>query len=383
MKSPYLLLIISIILFSCRHKEVIVQSVPEIISESAGSTEVARIEHQAILLDDGRVFVSGGASDGYSHETYQISAGSWTSLDSSIYSHETHGLAQLPDGKILAIGGFQKQPINPNGSGGGKAMDGKNDIYDPVTQTWETAASLLTGRAGFSTSVLPDGKILVAGGFYLDKSTGSRGHTRLSATTEIYDPNTKVWTAGPSMHQPRVLHHALTLADERILVLGGDNQALSGEIYDPRTNTWSMISALDSGYYRSFAAIMLDHNRVLVTGGNQSGWQAINNCYIYNLSSDSWREIPPLHIPRFDHTLSLLPDGKVLALGGSGPLDDPPFYPTPTILGSGEVFDPVTEKWELREGLLIYQRTRHITVPIRNNEFLIVGGTGAEIIRIK
>lgn len=86
-------------------------------------------------------------------------------------------------------------------------------------------------------TLLSDGKVLVAGG------TGGGGGRLASA--ELYDPQTRTWTATGSMAQARGAHAAVLLGDGRVRVASGfdDSGEVHGaELYDPATGTWSLVA---------------------------------------------------------------------------------------------------------------------------------------------
>jgi hypothetical protein len=88
--------------------------------------------------------------------------------------------------------------------------------YDPCTLTWALTGKMLTGRLGQAASLLPDGRVLVAGG----KRDGI-GPTDIFSSAEIYDPATGAWTATLDMRVGRSAHTATALADGRVLIVGG------------------------------------------------------------------------------------------------------------------------------------------------------------------
>ena len=56
------------------------------------------------------------------------------------------------------------------------------ELYDPRGGTWTSTAGMIEARAGHTATLLPDGAVLVAGGYTLDSSS-----SRL-ASAELYDP---------------------------------------------------------------------------------------------------------------------------------------------------------------------------------------------------
>src|SRR5436190_1078158 len=131
----------------------------------------------------------------------------------------------LPDGRVLVIGGFNQGTVQVQ-------MDA--EIYDPVANTW-TLTGPTTGPRFFGTSqVLPDGRVLAAGG-YDNIAFGSVD------SAEVFDPQTNAWTAVAPMHASRVFPVSVTLSDGRVMVIGGAQTPptvlwTDGAIYDPASD---------------------------------------------------------------------------------------------------------------------------------------------------
>src|ERR1700682_4438005 len=103
--------------------------------------------------------------------------------------------------------------------------------------TWSEAASLATGREEHTATLLPNGKVLVAGG------TDGRG--KVLASAELYDPVRNRWTSAGSMAATRIDQTATLLPSGKVLVAGGvvlpypAPSLASAGLYDPSTNAWA------------------------------------------------------------------------------------------------------------------------------------------------
>ena len=96
---------------------------------------------------------------------------------------------------------------------------------------WSPTSSLVTARCYHTATLLPNGKVLVAGGY--------NGHSLLSSA-ELYDPASGTWSATGSLSTARYLHTATLLPNGKVLVAGGFKQVValsSAELYDPATGT--------------------------------------------------------------------------------------------------------------------------------------------------
>ncbi|MCA8964459.1 MAG: hypothetical protein H6838_00660 [Planctomycetes bacterium] len=149
------------------------------------------------------------------------------------------------------------------------------------------------------------------------------------ATTDVYDPFTDTFAAGPMLTTPRSLHTATQLGDGRWLITGGvnqtnDPQALC-EIYDPVLDTFTACAPMGTPRM-GHTASLLPNGKVLVTGGLQAVSvtptqlqavrDAVDTTELYDPLLDSWTPGPNLRTPRAAHAAITRPDGKVLLLGG-------------------------------------------------------------------
>jgi Kelch motif protein/galactose oxidase-like protein len=119
---------------------------------------------------------------------------------------EWHTATLLPSGKVLVAGGDVTFP-RPISSA---------EIYDPVRDTWTPTRSMTTQHLGASATLLPSGEVLVAG--------GGTGTERMGAldSIDLYDPATATWTAPGVMAAPRSYFTATLLRSGVLLFAGGE-----------------------------------------------------------------------------------------------------------------------------------------------------------------
>ena len=240
---------------------------------ATGSLGTARALHVASLLPDGKVLVAGGQSGrnaAFSDvEIYDPSAGTWIGAESMVTARFGHAATLLLDGRVLVSGGY-----------GDGAYQASAEIFDPLTGTWTTTGTMGTRRANHTATPLSGGRVLVAGGY---NYTG--GSVYLS-TAELYDPSNGMWTATGSMGTPRA-HHAMTLLpDGRVFVAGGNNGTnyLAGaELYDLSNGMWAAVGlSVYKKYYHT--ASLLPNGKVIEAGGEGPGAGGVGpllNCDLY------------------------------------------------------------------------------------------------------
>jgi hypothetical protein len=165
-----------------------------------------------------------------------------------------------------------------------------------------------------ATANIANNKILICGGL---SSNGSG----ILKTAEIYDPSTGSWMSAASMAYPRYGHTATTLADGRVLVVGGmgpNGIALDTvEYYTPATDTWTNTNPMTSGKYLH-AAILLSNNNVLVAGGlsDLTPWTPTGDSAEFNPSTNHWTNGTTFAVPRYACSLVNLVGGNVFMVGG-------------------------------------------------------------------
>jgi len=138
------------------------------------------------------------------------------------------------------------------------------ELYDPASGTWSTAASMPTGRYNHTATLLNNGKVLFVGGYITGNGSVS------TAVAEVYDPASNTWSAAAPMASARGAHTATLLPSGKVLVAGGyngGNYLASAELYDPASGTWSAAAPMAS-VRAEHTATLLNNGQVLVLGGS-------------------------------------------------------------------------------------------------------------------
>jgi hypothetical protein len=223
----------------------------------------------------------------------------------------THQLVAAGGGHLLAIGGCVR-----SGCEAGPAS-ATVDIIDAQSMEFVGSSHLLAQRIQPSAAALPDGRVLILGGWV---------DGRVSATTEIFDPATGKSLAGPAMAGPRNAPALVRLADGRILIAGGyDGRDVrsDAEIFDPATGRMIATGAL--GTARSGAtATLLSDGRVLVAGGgrpDRAPQIALASAEMFDPAAGRFGPAGALAQGRYKHGALRLANGDVLVVGGSDERD--------------------------------------------------------------
>jgi hypothetical protein len=189
---------------------------------------------------------------------------------------------------------------------------------DPVG-AWSTAGALSVGRYAPGAALLPDGRVVVAGGYSFENN---RTHT----TSDVFDPGKSDWTEGPGMRFDRNFPETLTLANGDVLFAAG---------FRARTGTTATSERLDAKRVRFaptaedgapptveerelFSVCRLADGRFILAGGYTTlRKKTLASAEIYDPQAKEFKAVPALlRHPRFGHTSVLLPDGRVLIIGG-------------------------------------------------------------------
>jgi len=330
----------------------------------SGSLVTPRDGHTATLLGSGRILVVGGWTDAtYSvsartatAELYDPGTGTSAATGAMATARSRATAVLLQSGKVLVAGGL--------GGPTSSSSLASAELYDPATGTWSATGSMGQAKYGFSATLLPSGKVLVAGGY--------TGGAALS-TTELYDPQTGAWTAGPALAGPRTGHDAILLPSGRVLLAGGGNSVTglqTSEVYDPVAGSFtaggssagaggaSLVSLPGGKVFYSGAETQVGGevysvatnaftattstsgrsyfiNSVAAAGGGKvvlagnSTFPGGDVADVFTASTNTIAATGKLNVARGFSRLVLVPSGRLVLLGGR--TSTPPYQPTASV----------------------------------------------------
>lgn len=238
-----------VLALSGNQTETLYATVPEVYdpatntwAELTGADLLLPTYPQAHVAPDGRVFVAGSEGQAPRSRLLDLASQTWTTLGGAPSNGVT---VMYAPGKVLMTGG------------GDPAVSQAFviDLNQP-SPTWRAVAPMAYARNFHNHTILPDGTVLVTGGGASASLVATSGGV---LAAELWDPTTETFTTLASMQVPRLYHSiGLLLPDGRVLVAGGGRTAPaidypSAEIYSPpylfRGPRPSLTSAPDHAAY--------------------------------------------------------------------------------------------------------------------------------------
>lgn len=343
---------------------------------TTGSMNTPRWLHTATLLQNGQVLVVGGVRplkqntpSLTSAEIYNPSTGKWTATGSMTTGRCQHTATLLPNGKVLVAGGYEYNSHNSTGFSSA-------ELYDPVTGTWSDTGSMNIGRSVHSATLLPNGKVLVASGIFVCCDE------YLINTSELYDPITGVWTNTGTMTTVmpiEVTEFGLALLQNgKVLAIGlnaSNNNITSAELYNPTTGIWEPNGAIDAGTvgFLGNNANLISNGHVVVNSYYNNGGILNSTTKIYNPVAATWLNTSSMSVSHFRPTVISLRNDNILASGGilknSTDNNDDNY----TASSISELYDPATGLWATTNPLNT-ARVGHTATLLSNGQVLVVGG---------
>ena len=274
----------------------------------------------------------------------------------------SHSSTLLPDGKVLIAGGF-------GGSGTESDPYRSAEIYDPGTESFRPAGNMTMGRSGHTATRLKNGKLLIVGGW-----TGSYS---LRRSAELYDPAAGLFTPTGDMGVERAGNTTALLPDGKVLVAGGEdrssNALTSAELYDPATGKFTRTGDMTEPRGQA-TATALRNGKVLIVGGSSGQYPSqtvYRSAELYDPATGKFALTGQMTVGRHKHAAVLLASGKVLVVGGSDNRDWHGEY------SSAEIYDPATGRFGATADMNISRFKLPYAAVLLNNGTVLVAGGGS------
>ena len=324
-------------------------------------TTAPMVSIHTVLLNNGKSLQWDGWKTPTQTYVYDPKNGTYSEIDapSSIFCG---GNAKLPDGRVLVVGGF------------GVAVTGMlgitdTNIFDPAANTWTKMANMHDPRWYPDLTELPDGR-------YLATSGNSTNSSTWADNPEIYDPATNSWTLLPNVNTPQVHEEEYPFSylapNSKVFTIGPSEDVSYWD--DPNAQTWTPVGS--SGVVNG-SSVMYQPGKILYSGGAASvtsSQPAQANTSIIDLTAatPAWHAIAPMNYPRIYHTLTMLADGRVLAVGGGNISDQ---MQITTGVMPAEIWDPASQQWTTI-GSIAAARNYHSTAVLQPDGTVLVSGGG-------
>jgi hypothetical protein len=348
----------------------------------AGTMAEPRILSTATLLQDGRVLVVGGIA---SDRTAVASAEIWDPATRQFSPAGTlarprigHAATLLEDGRVLIVGG----------EGGREAVPASpTEVWDPATGAFTTVGTMPALPSGLTATTLTDGRVLIVRSdacLVATVASQPSGHRECpngqTASSFLWSPDGTA-VIGPDVLESREWHTATLLPDGRVLLVGNTSWSFddpeSSELYDPATNAFVRMDETLDLVGSAQTATLLPDGRVLVTGGDTSDPNGdpsfigpLRTAETWDPASGTFERAGTMEYARRAHQAALLPDGRVIVIGGSGKRTD---EIVDLSRATTEIWDPITGTFE-RGPALSDARARFPLVTLSDGSLLVIGG---------
>jgi hypothetical protein len=319
----------------------------------------------SILLNNGKVLQFDGWQQPEPTQVWDPTTGTFanqTAPDSIFCS----GMAELPDGRVLVIGGY-------GGLSTGKIGIVDTTIFDPTTNTWTRVANMHNPRWYPDLTELADGRYVAISGNTTDES-------HWADNPEVYDPTTNTWTVLSSVSTSQVHEQeypfSYLIPNGNVFTIG-PSEDVSYEL-NVQNQTWTQVGGA-SGITNG-SSVMYRPGKILYSGGtptqdSSSPAQATTAVIDLNASTPTWRQTAPMSNARIYHTLTMLADGTVLAVGGEKTWGQTGQTEVSGGVLPSEIWNPNTETWSPAAPTAT-TRGYHSTAILMPDGTVLIGGSG-------
>jgi len=315
----------------------------------------------AHLLSNGSVLFWPSFDNGNNPTLWNPITNKFTTAPMAAYNIFCSGHSMLQDGRLFVAGGHA-----------GNQSDGliSSTAYNPGLNTWTKMSDMNAPRWYPTNTTLPNGDVLVVSGY---TTTGV-----FNTLPQIWHPATNIWLNLTNAQLMQPLYPMMFVAPNGNVFNAGPSQ-LTRFLNTSGTGAWTTVGNLNYAGTRDYGSAVIFDGKVLVAGGDGSATgPATPTAEIIDLTATTptWQSTSSMSIARRQFNLTLLPDGKLLASGGSGGFgfdnQNLPVYPA-------EMWDPATGQWTTMDSITVYRGYHSTALLLPDGRVLSGGGeqTGA------
>lgn len=293
-----------------------------------------------------------------------VAAGSWTSTGRMAIRRYAPTATTLSTGKVLVAGGYDGLHCTPTA-----------ELYDPVSDTFLPTGPMQIGRNFASAVTLDSGRVVIIGGFH--EVAGSLSDAL------IFEPLANAFrpTLG-TMYSRRELFTATKLPNGEVLVAGGFRTGIGlgtlreAEIFEPVFETFRRTGSMQTPYGRfgHDAVYLPTVNKVLIVGGKErrsnTDWRSLNSAELFDPATGKFTLTKSMAYRRDRPTVAWVPSaGKALVIGG---MSEAPGTTRSDVLRT-EWFNPATNSFAAGPSLAVGRMAHTLTV-LSDGSLMVAGG---------
>ena len=322
----------------------------------------------ASLLPNKKVLFWPSFSNGNNPTLWDPVADNFAAAPFAPYNIFCSGHSFLQDGKLFVTGGHA-----------GNNSDGLigSSIYDATANTWTRMRDMNDARWYPTNTTLANGDVLVVSGFTV---TGT-----FNTMPQVWNPSTNTWRDLTSAQLMLPLYPWMFLAPNGQVFNAGDATEARATTLTSRylntsgTGQWTAVTSYNYNGVRDYGSAVMFDGKILIAGGDGAvNTAATKTAEVIDLNSasPSWQFTGSMANARRQFTLTVLPDGKVLATGGSTGFGfdnrSNPVFPA-------EMWDPNTGSWTSMASISVYRGYHSTALLLPDGRVLSAGGeqTGA------